>query len=165
MNVMEMDALKAIVNQVFDTDINLECRKRHVVYARMAFAKIIRDTGYRLEVIGSYIKKDHATIIYYTNGFDNLMKQDEDLMRKYMACKQAFHEDRQPMKVDTKEERLQKRIKELTIKLDGMLIQSKRIEQLDNTYGRLMNIIKLIDSKTPAGEEEKMEIKIQRIFN
>lgn len=165
MNVMEMDALRAIVNQVFDTDITLNCRKRHVVYARMAFAKIIRDTGYRLETIGSYIKKDHATIIYYTNGFDNLIKQDDDLMQKYMVCKQAFHEDRQPMKVDTKEERLQKRIKELTIKLDGMIMQSKRVEQLDNTYGRLMNIIKLIDSKTPVGEEERIEIKIQRIFN
>lgn len=47
-----------------EMNIRAKCRKRHLVYLRMVFCKLARSMGYTLNAIGSYLGRDHTTIIH-----------------------------------------------------------------------------------------------------
>ena len=86
----DIDELKKIVNDVFLVDIELKDSRRVVVDARKVYSKILRDRGYSYELIGSTIKKDHATIIHYVKNIEYLLSYDQILREKYVACKNVF---------------------------------------------------------------------------
>lgn len=73
-----------IIDYTFDSKLNDNTRKRELVENRMIFAKIVYDM-HKLSLmrIGSYINKNHATIIHYLKQHENLMDFDIFYKMKY----------------------------------------------------------------------------------
>lgn len=85
-----MDSLKKIINEIFFVNINDKTRKRRIVDARRAYAKILRDVGFSYEHIGDSIGKDHATIIHYVKSIDDLLQYDSIFEKKFILSKKQF---------------------------------------------------------------------------
>ena len=85
-----MDSLKKIINEIFFVNINDKTRKRRIVDARRAYAKILRDVGFSYEHIGDSIGKDHATIIHYVKSIDDLLQYDSIFEKKFILAKKQF---------------------------------------------------------------------------
>ena len=163
--IKEMQSLKDIIDRVFNVDMAMATRKRDYVYSKMVFSKIMRDRGCRLEVIGSFIKRDHATIVYYTKIIDSLFNQDGILLSRYLECKNCFYENRQPGVYLTTEKNLQDKLAKLQKDYDNLLAEKQRLVDGKQKVDRLENIIKIINFNTPYGQEEEVEKKIIRMFN
>lgn len=161
----EMESLKVIIDKVFNVDMAMATRKRDYVYAKMVFSKIMRDRGCRLESIGSFIKRDHATIVYYTRIIDSLFDQDGILLSRYLECKNCFYEDREPGVYLTTEKNLQDKLTKLQSEYDNLLAEKQRLVEGKQKVDRLEKIIKIINFNTPYGQEEEVEKKIIRMFN
>jgi hypothetical protein len=86
----EVNELKQIVNNVFLLDLESKNRKREVVDARKVYSKILRNIGYKYDVIGRSINKDHSTIVHYVSDIESIMPYDRDIKDKYIACEIAF---------------------------------------------------------------------------
>lgn len=163
--IKEMQSLKDIIDRVFNVDMAMATRKRDYVYSKMVFSKIMRDRGCRLEVIGSFIKRDHATIVYYTKIIDSLFNQDGILLSRYLECKNCFYENREPGVYLTTEKNLQDKLAKLQKDYDNLLADKQRLVDGKQKVDRLENIIKIINFNTPYGQEEEVEKKIIRMFN
>jgi hypothetical protein len=100
----EINELKEIVNNVFLVDLEVKDRKRGVVDARKVYSKILRDSGYSYELIGSTIGKDHATIIHYVKNIEHLLSYDRILLDKYIACKNVFIKKKKSIKEQLKKD-------------------------------------------------------------
>jgi len=161
----EMESLKGIIDRVFNVDMTMPTRKRDFVYSKMVFSKIMRDRGCRLELIGSFIKRDHATIVYYTKIIDSLFSQDAILLSRYLECKNCFYENREPGVYLTTEKNLQDKLAKLQKEYDMLLAEKQRLVEGKQKTDRLENIIKIINFHTPYGQEEEVEKKIIRMFN
>lgn len=161
----EMESLKGIIDRVFNVDMVMPTRKRDYVYSKMVFSKIMRDRGCRLELIGSFIKRDHATIVYYTKIIDSLFSQDGILLSRYLECKNCFYENREPGVYLTTEKNLQDKLAKLQSEYDNLLAEKQRLVEGKQKVDRLENIIKIINFNTPYGQEEEVEKKITRMFN
>jgi len=66
------------INKIFNADILAKSRKQNNVFAKIAYAKIMRLKGKKLQAIGNEIGKTHDTIIYYCIQHDQLYKFDRD---------------------------------------------------------------------------------------
>lgn len=73
-----------LIDYTFDSKLNDNTRKRELVENRMIFAKIVYDM-HKLSLmrIGSYINKNHATIIHYLKQHENLIEFDIFYKMKY----------------------------------------------------------------------------------
>ncbi len=68
-------------------------RSREFVEARQIFSHLLmRVSNYKVsfELVGSFIGKDHATIIYSVNEAEKLMIWNKLFLKKYNACLKAF---------------------------------------------------------------------------
>ena len=73
-----------LIDYTFDSKLNDNTIKRELVENRMIFSKIVYDM-HKLSLmrIGSYINKNHATIIHYLKQHENLMDFDVFYKTKY----------------------------------------------------------------------------------
>lgn len=72
---MKPEQLIRIINKHFNFDIKTKTRKPIFVEARIIFTKLMYDKNlYSFSEIGSYINKDHSTIIYYLSRHNELME-------------------------------------------------------------------------------------------
>lgn len=163
--IKEMESLKEIIDRVFNVDMTIPTRKRDYVYAKMVFSKIMRERGCRLEIIGSFIKRDHATIVYYTKIIDSIFNQDSILLSRYLECKNCFYENREPGVYLTTERNLQEKLAKLQKEYDNLLAEKQKMLHEKQSYERISNIIKIINFNTPHGLEKETEKKIIRMFN
>lgn len=161
----EMKDLEEIINKVFSVEIISDIRKRDYVYGRMVFSYIMKERGHRLEIIGSYIGKDHSTITYYNQTLTNLFEQDPILMSKFLECKKCFNEGREPGVYLTTENSMKTKLIKLQADLDAALLDKQKLLAEQDKIKRLAKIIKIINFNTPTGQEEDIEKKIQRMFN
>jgi chromosomal replication initiation ATPase DnaA len=99
----ESEELIEIVNENFFTDMLSKNRKREVVDARRAYAKILRDRGYTFELISRTIGKDHATILHYVRTIDSILSYDKEFRDKYLLCKNAFLSNKESASIYKKE--------------------------------------------------------------
>lgn len=66
-------------------------RGREVVNARRIYAVLCRlHLGLSLQLIGKFIKKDHASILYYTNDHTSLLKYDSVYRDKYNSAERIL---------------------------------------------------------------------------
>tara|TARA_R110000822_G_scaffold5786_7_gene24743 strand:+ start:408 stop:791 length:384 start_codon:yes stop_codon:yes gene_type:complete len=81
---MILDKLLKRVNNHFDIDITQNSRKRELVMARAAFFWLARKkTRYSLNRIGLMVKRDHSTVLYSMNNFENWLNCDSNFKNEF----------------------------------------------------------------------------------
>ena len=83
------------INKSLNIDILEETRKREVVEGRVIFSKLMHlQNRHSLSKIGSFVNKDHATIIHYLKVHDNLFSTDKNYQKTFKliseTCKLTF---------------------------------------------------------------------------
>lgn len=121
-----MESLKKIVNLVFFVDIEDTTRKRRIVDARRAYAKILKDAGFSYHYIGDSLNKNHATIIHYVKSVDGLLKYDSAFEKKFMLAKKNFLKENAHLIPNSKEDIYAVAI-ELENKLSKILSKKEKI--------------------------------------
>lgn len=160
----ELDAIKIIVEGELDINIFGDSRKRNLVDARIIYAKIARENNHSYKSIGDHIGKDHATIIHYMKNFDWLFNSSTEFRETYIYLKQKFMEikpklkDIQEIKIINNSMMLHKQIESLS--LENQQYLSDKIK-----YDRLQRILWLINDRTPYGQEDYVESKLNNFFN
>jgi hypothetical protein len=134
-----MDSLKKIINLVFFVDIEDSTRKRRVVDARRAYAKILKDAGFSYQHIGHTLNKDHSTIIHYVKSVDGLLKYDSVFEKKFILAKKNFLKENKHLMLNSKED-----IYAIAISLENQLDKAKKviseiIDYLDNHEGECVD--------------------------
>jgi len=160
----EKDALKDIVENVFQTEIMSSRRYQTIVEARMVFTKILVDRGHSLSSIGRYIDKNHATIIYYNKHLTNLLEQYPYLFNKYMECKNAFLDKRDPI-IFFKERNVQAMMAKLMEKVDELIMEKENLKSTIKRYRKFERIVELLHDKARYYDEVALYQKINSIFN
>jgi hypothetical protein len=128
-----MDSLKNIINLVFFVNIDDPTRKRNIVDARRAYAKILKDAGFSYQHIGGSIKKDHATIIHYVKSIDSLLKYDPIFEKKFISAKKNFLEENKHLMLNSKEDIYAIAIS-LENRLNELISKRKKIDSLLDEY-------------------------------
>lgn len=83
------------INKSLNIDIFQETRKREVVEGRVIFSKLMHlQNRHSLSKIGSFLNKDHCTIIHYLKVHDNLFATDKNYQKTFRliseTCKHTF---------------------------------------------------------------------------
>lgn len=153
------------INDFFGFDISIKSRKRNIVEARMMYAKLMKVyTNASLTDIGLLINKDHATIIHYLKNFRYIKKQDREFSNKYDILSEVYEDFRKSW-FDLERFDDKKRIQVLESSLKSALDKKELYENYIKKIQRIDSIIQLIEERTPKGEEEYVESKINRMFN
>ena len=153
------------VNDFFGFDISVKSRKREVVEARMMYAKLMkRYSKQSLSSIGEPIGKKHDMIIHYNKNFAWLKKTEPEFARKFDMLNDMYEDFRS---VWFNEERFDEKKKSIFLENSLKEAQEKlyKYEKYFKKIERLDSIIQLIEQRTPKGEEEYVEQKINRMFN
>jgi transcriptional antiterminator Rof (Rho-off) len=163
----EMELLKTIVDNVFGMDISKTNRRRETVDARMIYAMLLRGRNHTFASIGRSLKQDHTTIIHHCGKADDILAQDDSLMRKYIACRDMFQE---ALSLDSKDNFLEQ------AKLNTLMLRSQ-VERLILENEKLSNELKIktedkkfskifdkIRANTPDGVEDFVYKKIDNMF-
>lgn len=153
------------VSEFLGLDLTQKCRKRPVVEGRMMYAKLMkRYTNVSSSDIGRAINKDHATVIHYLKNFQYVKKVDQNFASKFEMMSDAYEEFRDCWLDDEKfDER--KKIKFLESSIKELLDRKSEYEKYFNKIKRIDSIVQMIEQRTPKGEEEYVESKINRMFN
>lgn len=140
-------------------------RNKEIVEARMMYAKIMRRyTKLSLTGIGKAIGKDHATIIHYLNNFSWFKKADSAFSVKFDLLTEMYDEFRATWLEDTKYED-DRKVFFLEKTVAKLKEQKERYEKYIKKIERIDSIVQLIEQRTPRGEEDYVEGKINRMFN
>jgi hypothetical protein len=164
MEKIEFIELKIIVDNVFGEDITIKRRTRNLIDARRIFSKLLYDRGYTFSSIGIFLKKDHSTIVHYLRDIDSLLKQEQNLLKKYIICRDSFLNDREILQV-IKQKDIVSTIFQLQNENEKLLLERNFVLNLKNKYQRLDKIISIIDNNIAKGDEVKFENKLYRLLN
>tara|TARA_R100001510_G_C7630810_1_gene189695 strand:+ start:390 stop:1043 length:654 start_codon:yes stop_codon:yes gene_type:complete len=188
MTQSKIDALKLIISDEFNVDVNKNSRLREVVEGRKAFAYILRKYNVSTTFIGNQIDKDHSTILHYVRNlehelaydsifseklrrsemrFEKIMKktepiesQTDEMERDSMLKLYAFADENEGLKQTIK--RLKKKVKSLDAKvlsLEGEVTIAKREEE------RLSPIYEMLKERVKVGKEDRVYNSIRRLLN
>jgi hypothetical protein len=169
----DIEVLRDIVNMVLVTDIGSKKRMRYLVEGRMIFSKILREYGYSLNRIGSFLGKDHTTIIHYTRTVDKLLDVDIEILGKYTKCRELFILEKAPTEELITDYDLKNEIFRLSTKIAYLLNENTLLKEnvtnmkkdLAGNDKRLNRIVNFIDENTPVGHEFIIERKIRNMFD
>jgi predicted transcriptional regulator len=156
----EMDVLKAIVSDTMKVEIIKRSNKQEAVGARKIFSKILSERGYTRTEIGHYLKKDQASICYYMNDVDHMIKAVPRMDEVYKHCKESLlNVVGETINVDNKT------IVSLKVRIDELLLDRESMKEKLNHYERIKQLIDLVDCHTPIGEESSVLKKMRIMFN
>lgn len=149
----------------FGFKLSDKSRKKHIVEARMMYAKVMkRHTNMSLTDIGRSIGKDHATIIHYLNNFSWFKKADVKFSNTFDLLTEMFDEFKKTWLDDIKHDENRKMFF-LEKTVERLSEQKEKYDKYIKRMNRIESIIQLIEERTPRGEEEYVESKINRMFN
>ena len=74
--------------KVTKSQIEGKGRKINVVYARIAGAKVLHESGYTLHEIGDMLHINHSTVFHHLNTFEDRMKYYVILANTYNEFKE-----------------------------------------------------------------------------
>jgi hypothetical protein len=164
----EMELLKTIVDNVFLIDISRTNRRRETVDARMIYGMLLRGRGYTFSSIGKSLNNDHTTIMHHCKKADDILAQDDSLMRKYIVCRDMFQE---ALKLDDKDSFLDHtKLSSLMLRsqVERLILENEKLKnELKPTEPnkRLLKIFDKIKENTPDGAEDFVFKKIEDMFN
>lgn len=165
-NEEKAQLLGDIVSNVFGADVFENTRLRPNVNARMIFSKILTDEGLSSSEIGRMLSKTHATILHYNKKLHFFLKYDQALNQKYIRCLHQYNNK----SINTLSKgRLLNDIYDLKNELSKMKelydLSKKASKEESRNEDRLLGIYKIIKDRTKMGDEDEMEIRINRLYN
>ena len=168
-DISQEDFLKELIVKLLGVDVRLaKTRKRNVVNARMIYSYILRERGWSYKGLGRNINKDHSTIIHYVKNIKGYMKSDVELRDSFRLVVDKFESYRKSDLFLTEDELKSELIhlrtdnKNLSLELDVLKLQLKSHNEKQL---RLRTIYSIINSRTPRGQEQKIEGLINRMYN
>jgi len=85
---MEIETIERLVTSSTKIDINTKRRQREIVEARALYYKLCKEyTFSTLSQIGKSVGKDHATVLWGLQNFDNWSSQNVGLKSNYIRLK------------------------------------------------------------------------------
>lgn len=161
----EMQQLAEIIKSVFNEDVKDKIQRREIVDARMVFSKILRERGYTYSSIGKFLKKDHSTIINYMRNVHSLLTQINGLMAKYVECRDLFLINKEALDINKEAKDNKLSIISLNNQIEKLILERDNVTQMEMKYKRIVDILNVIDKKTPNGREKFILKKINLMFN
>ena len=164
----EMELLKTIVDNVFGIDISKTNRRRETVDARMIYAMLLRGRNHTFSSIGNSLKNDHTTIMYHCRKADDILAQDDSLMRKYISCRDMFQE---ALHLEDKDNFLdQSKLSSLMLRsqVERLILENEKlVKELKNRTEdkKFSKIFDKIRANTPDGVEDFVYKKIEHMFS
>lgn len=169
----DFEFVQQVVEMVMGQKILTKNRKRKVVEARMMFSLLMVELNYPLTHIGEYLDKDHTTVIHHRRTMRGLIETDNEMLRRYLRCKEIIISEKQPLNLRTDEDyrilaaRLQNKIEMMATDYELLseeknLLESK-IELMQDK--RFIKIFELIKEHTPIGHELIVERKIRKLLD
>jgi chromosomal replication initiation ATPase DnaA len=85
---MEIETIEKLVTSSTKIDINTKRRQREIVEARALYYKLCKEyTFSTLSQIGKSVGKDHTTVLWGLQNFDNWSSQNVGLRSNYIRLK------------------------------------------------------------------------------
>jgi len=72
-------------------DMISKIKKRHLVNARMIFAKLMLEKGMKEKQIGELLKRDRTTVFHYKDLFSDLMFSEPETKKHYITLKNMIY--------------------------------------------------------------------------
>jgi hypothetical protein len=163
----EMELLKTIVDEVFGIDISKTNRRRETVDARMIYAMLLRGRNHTFASIGRSLKQDHTTIIHHCGKADDILAQDDSLMRKYILCRDMFQEALSLNSNDNFLEQAKLNSLMLRSQVERLILENESLKnelKPSDQDKRLFKIFDKIKDNTPDGSEDYVYKKIDNMF-
>jgi len=91
---MNSIAIRDMVNNAFNKQVQERTRRRDVVYPRAIYYKLAQDySGESLTKIGRTVGKDHATVIHGLKLFENVINPlwEKNYHRKYLSLQEQMN--------------------------------------------------------------------------
>jgi len=169
----DFDFVKQVVEMVMGYGIFDNNRKRRVVETRMMFGLLMVELNYPLTQIGEFMDKYHTKVIHYKRTMRGLLDTDNEMLRRYLKCKEIIISEKQPVNLLSDEDfkvrsiRLQNQVD--VLRIEKQLLQEEisvlesKIELMEDK--RLTKIFELIKDNTPIGNELIVERKTRKMFD
>lgn len=164
----EMELLKTIVDNVFGIDISSTNRRRETVDARMIYSMLLRGRNHTFSSIAKSLKNDHTTILHHCRKADDILAQDDSLMRKYISCRDMFQE---ALHLDDKDNFLdQSKLSSIMLRsqVERLILENEKlVKELKNRTEdkKFSKIFDKIRANTPDGVEDFVYKKIEHMFS
>lgn len=169
----DFEFVQQVVEMVMGQRIFENNRRRAVVETRMMFGLLMVELNYSLNEIGEFMDKDHTTVIHYKRTMRGLLDTDNEMLRRYLRCKELIISEKQPVNLLSDDDfrvkaiRLQNqldiiRVEYQLLKEENSILESKIQLMAD---GRFMKILELIKEHTPIGHELIVERKIRKMLD
>ena len=82
--MINSELIKSMIEQKCLVHLNKDTRKRNVVYARAIYFKLLKEfTKMTLESIGETVNRDHSSVLYGINKFEQLQFYKEPVLSVY----------------------------------------------------------------------------------
>lgn len=156
---------KLCVEGIFHCKIQSSKRSRENVDGRKAFTKILRDSDYSLNAIGSYLDRDHTTIIFYQQKANDYIDTEEEFRNKYIAAKNLFILGEDATYTQEEIFGYKEQIVNLKKIIEHLNLERNYVLKSNTKYNRIGSIIDLIESKTPEGREEYIRKQLLNLFS
>lgn len=160
-----MEKAREIVEKITMGNVSSNDRLRVNVESRMIYSKLLRESGLTFKYIASSIGKDHTTIIHYVHLLSNLLETEPSVNHKYAKCRDLFFAGREKHKIEYDALHANKKLEEYVSAYRRVSGERDRALEFNKRVSRLRDIVELIDERTPKGQERKVWVMINRMFN
>lgn len=164
----DVRVLIRLINEVLNVDILDKTREREHVNARIIFSSILRERGYSLTKIGSFLGKDHSSIVHYLKNVDWYLKTDKTFASNYGLITSNYYEGYDPvyeMSCDEIKKEyilLKNKFNSLSLELEGLKSDQQKSKAQEE---RLSPLYRMITERTLKGSENFIERKLNHFFN
>jgi hypothetical protein len=146
-----------VINTLLDVDLLSKFKTREVADARIIYSKIMRDSGETTKYTGSFINKDHATVLHHIKQFNNIIDFDPKFKRNYEQCVEYINSNLSEENIV-----IDKNIKK------QLILANQRINVLTlggQNVERFLGILKVLNERVPSGKEDFVEAKLSTMLN
>lgn len=161
----QVEKAKEVVEKITMGNIESPNRLRNNVESRMIYSKLLRESGLTFKYIGSTMKKDHTTVIHYVNLLKSLIETEPSVNHKYAKCRDLFFAGRENHKIEYDSVKMSQKLEEYMSAYRKVLGERDRAVDFNRRVSRLRDIVELVNERTPKGQERRVWMMINRMFN
>jgi hypothetical protein len=161
----QVQKAKEVVESITLGNIHTNSRLRNNVESRMIYSKLLRESGLTFKYIGSTMNKDHTTVIHYINLMNDLIETEPQVNHKYAKCRDLFFAGREKHKIEFDAIKANRKLEEYMYAYRKAASERDAAKDFNRKVSRLRDIVDMIDDRTPKGQEKKIWMAINRMFN
>jgi hypothetical protein len=169
MKIERVKAVKKIVNEYFDVNVDSSIRTSPLIQARAICYKILKDQcNMTYSFIAFCFKKNHATVIHALKEFPWMIKYDKQMDKDYHIIMAKWkgeanlYDDMSPLQLKKELENLHEQNKMLNLSLIDV---QERCEELSKNTKKYKSLVDLIEKRVPEQRLAEVEKKINHLIN